>query len=312
MRTFLKIIVFLGIALFVIAIAKLFTNGSGSSSGVSDPPTEHVFQVTSGDKTYFGAISSDVGVAILKVGSGPYFAGFGEPVRADGKFIFVAVAVQNKQNTAITMNPSLFEILDTQGNVYSASEKSMEVDNDLFLAQINPGVTKVGQIVFDVPSNLDMESLRLRFHGGMMGESATLSLAANVTSQPAPAPSDTPTQPAENRNPIDTTAAAPRDESVQDLTPPTNRQLPPQPSDTPQRSSNANDSGARSIEQGPPPPTGAADSRPKNVSVGETPDEVISIMGPPSSVTTGAKVIYTYPHLQLIFTGGRVTDMRPY
>jgi hypothetical protein len=152
---------------------------------IQKPP----FSVVEGDATYYGAVSSDVGVAVLRVTSGPFLFGI-EPIRADGKFVVVAVAIFNGQNTAITMDTGLFEIVDSSGNVYSASEKSMEVAsaNNLFLAQINPGVTKAGEIVFDVPQNLGMDNLLLRFRGGMTGTSRTLALKVNATTREVPAP----------------------------------------------------------------------------------------------------------------------------
>jgi hypothetical protein len=58
--------------------------------------------------------------------------------------------------------------------------------------------------------------------------------------------------------------------------------------------------------------SGQTERNGKIISVGETTDEVVSSQGYPSSVTTGAKVIYVYPHLQLIFTNGKVSDIRPF
>jgi TonB family protein len=131
--------------------------------------------------------------------------GFGSLVRADGNFILVSVAIRNGQNTAITMDTNLFEIVDSSGNIYSASEKSMEVepDSDLFLAKINPGVTKVGRIVFDVPTNLSMDNLRLRFRGGMTGDSAILVLRVNSIVRQAPAPPEATTPLSEPTTPTD-------------------------------------------------------------------------------------------------------------
>ena len=48
------------------------------------------------------------------------------------------------------------------------------------------------------------------------------------------------------------------------------------------------------------------------VAVGQTPEQVVSILGPPSSVTTGAKRVYNYPHLSIIFADGKVSETRPY
>jgi TonB family protein len=106
------------------------------------------------------------------------------------------VAIFNQQRDAITMDSNLFEILDSNDVVYSASEKSIWLGGDnLFLARINPGVRKVGRIAFDVPENLALNNLRLRFRGGMTGEAALLPLRVNsVTSHP-PAPMEPEVQP---------------------------------------------------------------------------------------------------------------------
>jgi hypothetical protein len=102
------------------------------------------------------------------------------------------------------MNTSLFEILDAYGNVYSASEKSMEIQggNDLFLAQINPGITKAGRIVFDVPANLSTDNLQLRFRGGMTGDTAILALRVNPRVTRAPTPSEATAPLNENASPL--------------------------------------------------------------------------------------------------------------
>jgi hypothetical protein len=206
MRSFLNAVVVVGIAVFLILVWLSVTKHTNESrlsdaSEQNQPPT---FYLTAGDTTYYGAISSNVGVAILAVNPGPYFLGLGDLVRADGKFIVVTVAISNRQNTAITMNTSLFEILDAYGNVYSASEKSMEIQggNDLFLAQINPGITKAGRIVFDVPANLSTDNLQLRFRGGMTGDTAILALRVNPRVTRAPTPSEATAPLNENASPL--------------------------------------------------------------------------------------------------------------
>ncbi len=149
------------------------------SAAAPETPTR-AFSVTSGDVTYYGTIASDVGVAVLGVrDAGPFLPGaFDELIKADGRFIIVRVSVSNRQNTAITMDTGLFEILDSSGNVYSASEKGLDVatSDNLFLEQINPGLTKTGLVVFDVPQALRLDTLRLKFRGGMTGDSAILPL----------------------------------------------------------------------------------------------------------------------------------------
>jgi hypothetical protein len=179
---------------------------SDSQQTPAHPPTvgreqaqEPPFSAVEGDTTYHGVSSSDVGVAVLKVTSGQILLGI-EPIKADGKFIIVGVAIFNAQNTAITMDTGLFEILDSNGNVYSASERSagLGATDNLFLAQLNPGIMKTGEIVFDVPQNVTMDNLLLRFRGGMAGETATLPLRVDSTVQQTAAPSDPNTRPKDN------------------------------------------------------------------------------------------------------------------
>ena len=48
------------------------------------------------------------------------------------------------------------------------------------------------------------------------------------------------------------------------------------------------------------------------VSKGQTPEQVIAILGPPSSVTTGATHVYNYPHLSVVFVDGRVSELHEF
>jgi TonB family protein len=208
-------LIFVG-ALLLLVIAFIIAIGHTSSSGSNPTPTTETtnttagsndttsssrteetsdskpsFSVTSGNTIYHGAISSNVGVAVISVSSQPFLMGIGNLIRPDGKFILVTLAISNRQHDAITMSDGLFEIADPYGNVYSASDKSMEVDNEnnLFLAQINPGIIKVGEVIFDVPRDLSLTNLQLRFRGGMTGESAQVALMADTTVVPPPNPS---------------------------------------------------------------------------------------------------------------------------
>ncbi len=158
---------------------------SPPAAGGQQPTQAPSFTVAEGDTVYSGARSSDVGAAILKVTSAPVLAG-SEPIRAAGTFIVVTVAISNGQSSAITMGTGLFTILDSGGNEYSASVHSADVGaNDVFLGQIDPGITKIGTIVFDVPTNLDIDKLQLRFRGGMTGDAAVIPLKPNFIAKPA-------------------------------------------------------------------------------------------------------------------------------
>jgi hypothetical protein len=50
----------------------------------------------------------------------------------------------------------------------------------------------------------------------------------------------------------------------------------------------------------------------QQVAVGQTSEQVVAILGPPSSVTTGAKRIYNYPHLSVVFADGKVSELHEF
>jgi hypothetical protein len=154
-------------------------------------------------------------VAVLGVAPSPFMEQFGNLTRADGVFILVTVGVSNHQHDSITMDNGLFEIVDSKGDVYAASSKSMSMQNDLFLAGINPGITKRGTIVFDVPQSILHDELRLRFRGGMTGKTAELPLSVQIqepvreeTQEPVaePAPQPPVSEAVDSSQPVSTPA----------------------------------------------------------------------------------------------------------
>jgi Domain of unknown function (DUF4352) len=95
------------------------------------------------------------------------------------------VAVTNYQNSEITLSNSEFELIAPDGTQYASSVKSMEVGerNSLFLAGLNPGLTKEGVVIFDIPESVEASGLQLRFHGGMTGDSEVLPLTVQAAPQ---------------------------------------------------------------------------------------------------------------------------------
>jgi hypothetical protein len=58
----------------------------------------------------------------------------------------------------------------------------------------------------------------------------------------------------------------------------------------------------------PPPPPPADAGPPKSIGVGQTPEEVTSVLGQPKNILDlGAKKIYVYPDIKVTFVGGKMT-----
>jgi hypothetical protein len=53
----------------------------------------------------------------------------------------------------------------------------------------------------------------------------------------------------------------------------------------------------------------ASAAPPIGVTKGQTSEEVLAILGPPISVTVGAKRVYSYPHLTVVFVDGKVSEI---
>lgn len=56
--------------------------------------------------------------------------------------------------------------------------------------------------------------------------------------------------------------------------------------------------------------TGPTQGQSNKIPAGAPPDEVAAILGPPISVTTGAKHVFHYPHLDVIFVDGKVSEIQ--
>jgi hypothetical protein len=61
----------------------------------------------------------------------------------------------------------------------------------------------------------------------------------------------------------------------------------------------------------PPPPADAPPAQPKTISLGQTKDMVVAILGQPTKAANlGTKEIYYYPDMKVIFVKGKVTDIQ--
>ena len=63
--------------------------------------------------------------------------------------------------------------------------------------------------------------------------------------------------------------------------------------------------------QGPAPAAAQPTAAPKTIALGQTTDQVIGILGQPTKIVNlGAKQMYFYPDMKVIFTNGKVSDVQ--
>lgn len=90
--------------------------------------------------------------------------------KAQGQFCLMNIKVKNNGDQAETLDGDNQKLLDDKGREYSSDyEASAYADPDanLFLERINPGNTKKGLVVFDIPK--DVKPVQAKLAGGLLG-----------------------------------------------------------------------------------------------------------------------------------------------
>lgn len=99
--------------------------------------------------------------------------------RKKGNFIIVDVVFKNNGDEAVTLDSSSLAILDDKGRTSETdTDASMYVPSnlDLFLNQVNPGVTKNGRAIFSVAPDAQGLILRVGDTNPFGGEDAFVDL----------------------------------------------------------------------------------------------------------------------------------------
>lgn len=180
--TLIGAIVVIGIliAIFTSGGDESSTNDSGnekasdSSETTNDEKKEEEVKTVSVGET---ATVADVGFTVSNVKTTEVIDPgnqFVDPAKASGKFVIMDVKIDNGQKEALTIDSSFFKIKTADGTKYEPSTSTdvtmaMDLDSSFFLTQINPGLSKSGTIVFDVPKDLDLSKAVLYCQTGFFG-----------------------------------------------------------------------------------------------------------------------------------------------
>lgn len=100
---------------------------------------------------------------------------YGDPVTTDGKFVIAEATIKNDQKESLTIDSSFFKIKAngseyepaTDGEVIMAM--SMNGEKDFFLQQVNPGLSKTGKVVFEVPADVNVKDAVIHCQTGFFG-----------------------------------------------------------------------------------------------------------------------------------------------
>ncbi|MDP4552922.1 DUF4352 domain-containing protein [Alkalihalobacillus macyae] len=150
------------------------TNNSGSNSGSTEKKADdkEVENAKIGEE----ASTDDVAFTVNNAESVDTIKdpdGFMEPVTTSEQFIKLDVKIANNQKEAITTDASFFKLVTAEGTEYNPKNDGdimmVMSDKTLFLEEINPGLSKEGVVVFEIPADVSMEDLTLQASAGFWG-----------------------------------------------------------------------------------------------------------------------------------------------
>ncbi len=99
---------------------------------------------------------------------------------AQGMFYVVSLKIENKGKETKTIDSSMITLTDSQGRTFDRSIDGQTAKGmargkvDLFLQQVQPGLSVNGDIVFDIPK--DAAGLKLLVKGGYFGKGQAIDL----------------------------------------------------------------------------------------------------------------------------------------
>jgi len=107
---------------------------------------------------------------------------FIDPATTDGQCVIVEIEAFNNDSETRMVDSSMFKLIDDQGREFNTSTDTdvmMVLDEslNLFLQDINPGISKTGKLVFELPNDVSSYELQVSSGFGFAGgEYATIEL----------------------------------------------------------------------------------------------------------------------------------------
>lgn len=142
------ILIFFGILIILSMFANIGSETNSQSNSVNVP--ENTIQTYSlGDKF----VLENFAYTFTNLEKTSFVGNeyFGD--EANGEFLIFDVSVENVGNEADYINNEIY-LIDNQGREFEQDDDAwIYLDDNLIFEELNPGLTKKGQIIFDVPEN---------------------------------------------------------------------------------------------------------------------------------------------------------------
>ncbi len=177
-----------GIALIAIIVLAVISSagksGSNQSSNSGSNNTNTTSNSQSNEQKTFGlnevVQDGDLAFTVTNVETAKTLGNQFTKKDAQGTFYVVTLKIENKGNKTATFDSSMAKVTDDQGREFERSiegqtAKGMAQGNvDLFLQQIQPSLSVTGDLVFDLPA--DMQNPMLVVKGSLFAKGAKIKL----------------------------------------------------------------------------------------------------------------------------------------
>lgn len=161
----------LGVVVVIVIIIAIISAvmGGGESGGKSDSSKDEKKEFAIGEKVKV----DDLEYTVNSIENADTVGNQYTSSKANGKYIVADVTVKNNGDESITIDTSLFKILNgdaTNGADAEASTNANPSDIGFFLEQLNPGTEKTGKVVFDVSADTaESDKTKMQVRSGMFG-----------------------------------------------------------------------------------------------------------------------------------------------
>lgn len=155
--------------------AKQSVNETDTGSDDNKDAEQTIYQI--GDSFETG----DLDVTVLEVKERTEFKSdnqFIDAVTTQGKFIAVKAKITNNDTKARTLSSAMFKIIDDEGREFetltNANLMMILGDDNLFLESCNPGMSRTGIFVFEVPEDIGTYSLKVYSGTALAAKTSTI------------------------------------------------------------------------------------------------------------------------------------------
>lgn len=167
------------LALILIGIVSSSGNkgGSSNSSNSNSTKTESNNVVA---KIGEAVTANDLSFTVTDISKAKSLGNSYTKKESQGTFNVITLNIKNTGKETATIDSSMMKITDSQGRKFDRSIEGQTAKGlsqgkvDLFLQQVQPGLSVTGEIVFDLPD--DATDLKLLVKGSMFGTEKQISL----------------------------------------------------------------------------------------------------------------------------------------